>query len=314
MTDWCYAILLFAILAIPPVSNAPSINLTCSSQPLNIPWDASRWDRAFSSGYVIWLTTTPGDPRLKSYKYTGSTDNAVVRMACDENRLYFLGEYVIPDKPDSISYKPSDFAVYVDTLDNKSMNRPLQKTDYRFDVVGSQPNEGVWYSNGTGYYLQGHVRWWPWARIDNTELGGMWVEGAHSIISTSIFKQPHPVFYFDLLKSFSYADFAVHNPFGLAFWISDQNVIANSGMYYFALFPKNNLGFDGGPVLPYNPLVWADVYSSFTNQTNPTSVSIKNLQASGSAALFLGIASVVGVALAVLAVLRYCFRTRKSGS
>jgi hypothetical protein len=240
----------------------PQINLVCSDKPLNISTDPNTWDQAFADAQKIKLTI---DPWVKDYKYAGSNDYAAVRVMCDPNRIYFLGEYMIPSDSGPVTYKPIGFTVFIDTMNNK--NLVPQKEDYKFEIhpsnaVGYGITHGLFYREGTGDINKGYYGWGKYTTISDVAFGR---EG-DSMMSTSIFQQPHPVMYFDLAKSY----INIQNPFGLGLWIFDANVVGKdstgNSWTYTAIYPTfRNSGFF------YQSASWADVYSSYPSPVTTTS-------------------------------------------
>lgn len=239
-------------------ARVPQINLVCSDKPFSISAYPNAWDQAFANGYKIKLVTDPG---VKDYKYANTDNNAIVRIMCDPNKYYFLGEYIIPSDSGSVTDKPAGLVVYVDTMDHK--NSVPQKEDYKFGVVSNLENnryviKGLTYSQGMGNLNQGYSGWSdPPKKISDITFA----KSGDSFISTSIFEQPHLVYFLELSKS--YDNFNIQNPFGLGFWIADFTSVNNHGEGYNAYFPSN--------LYHVQSSTWAEVYSSYLSQTTTTS-------------------------------------------
>lgn len=252
----------------------PQINLVCSDKPLNISTNFYKtWDQAFTltsqggRAYLVKLVTTPP---ITDYKYAGSDNNSVVRIMCDPNKYYFLGEYVIPSKSSYVSYRPADFIIFINMLGGKES--VPQKQAYRFDAG---PN-GVFYSQGTGNYTEGNYGWNPWVKISATSPNSMWVKSSEAIGSTSIFEQSHPISYVELAKFYPIYNFEIQDHFSLAFYIADLNQVSSkiiTGSSYYAVFPDNNLGFDGKANMFFDSSVWAPVFSSYQSQTTTSQLT-----------------------------------------
>lgn len=246
-----------------------SMDVTCSNKPLNISTSPNAWDPAFFDAKKVNLIT---DPRVPGYKYAWSSDNAAVRITCDPNKYYFLGEYVIPGSG-SVVYKSADLQIYIDTKNSKSSAPQL--SDYFIDLALNVPSHHgwVWMDQGSG--VNGNLGWsnnfgWLGNHADASSLikisDPAFAMGDYSVMSTSIFKQPHPVGFLEISKSYPQnslnlrSPFDMQNPFGLGLEILDSNHVVQGANWvaYYALFPSYFYW--------YKPSTWGDIYSSYQSQ------------------------------------------------
>jgi hypothetical protein len=201
-----------------------------------------------------------------------TTNNAVIRILCDQAEYYFLGEYVIPSNSSSVKYKPGDLEVAFDMTNAKSS--VPQFGDYFFDLELNILNHQGWifFAQGLGNVAYG-IKGWSANPPDTRITDPMFAIGDYSVLSTSIFRQPHPVGFLGISKSYPQnslnlrGPFNIQNPFGLALQIIDSTrvVQVQNGYWaaYYALFPSE-WNF-------YNPSTWGVVYSSYQSQITTTS-------------------------------------------
>lgn len=216
-----------------------SINLTCSNKLLNISSDPSTWDHAFANATKVNLEIKPS---LRDYKYAGNDNYGAVRIMCDSNKFYFLGEYTIPNVSNASGYKQIAFKTWLSTNDN---NNPVpQKEDFIFEFDSMSLSAGMRYPGLA--YLQGlnnsNAGLNGWSYPGTLAHNGLGV-GYDSMMSTSLFQQVHPIYLMEISRSYndSSINFRIENPFGLGFEMWDNNPVASDGSIYISFYPTHGL-------------------------------------------------------------------------